>query len=572
MAKRIAYNLCRAALLGIPYVGSAIEKAIFGPLDDKARDEAHREIRDALDALSKDARFAQADIKDQLAMLTKYFRNSNSKLAEKIESLNPVHIENFIVQSIKPIIVNVFPRMSGEEVRSLSAIAGVFPSEIFSKKIPEEAGSVLIDAASRQGNLTEFIGELVENNPSLLEQLNEEPSISTIKDLKAKLADASCSLLKWPTTIGDEIWLHREELYLLEERLSSAERTANLLLGKPGTGKSAILALLGQRLIKKGVPLLAIKADMMPCTIQDFKDFQTHLHLPFPILKCLSIVTRSEPAVLIIDQLDAISEFVDRNSERLNLLLDLVQAASRIDRLHVVSSCRWFEHQHDIRLTTIEAERIILDPPSWEDVKKVLKEAGFPEEHWSDETRELLRVPLHLKILLELKSRESDVKVPSSLQGLLESIWQQRVIPGKNRSKRIAFLDMLCSRMSEQEELWVPRSLADNSASGYEQLEQGNILQLDPLGVKIGFVHQTYFDFARARAFARGQERLSEYVIQRQDGLFIRPVLLSTLEYLRGTSPGAYENEFRSLWDNEDLRPHLRDLLIDYLGSMEKTK
>lgn len=568
IAKRIAYNLPRAGLLAIP-LGSAIEKAIFGPLDDKAKDKARREIHDALDALRIDIRFAQADFKDQLAMLTEYIRDTNSNLAEKIERLNPVHIEKFIVQSIKPIIVNVFPRMGPEEVRSLTAIAGVLPGEIFAKEIPEGVGSLLIDAASRQGNLPEFIGKLAENNPSLLEQLNEEPSISTVKDLKAKLADASYSLLKWPITLGDEIWLHRVELDLLEERLRSPEGTANLLLGKPGTGKSAILASLGQRLIKKGVPVLAIKADMLPRTIQDFDDFQTHLHLPFPILKCFSIVTRSEPAVLIIDQLDAISEFVDRNSERLNLLLDLIQSATRIERLHVVSSCRWFEYQHDIRLTTIEAERISLNPPSWEDVKRVLKDAGFPEEHWSDEARDLLSVPLHLKILLDLKSRDPEARVPSSLQGLLESIWQQRVVSGESGSDKLNFLDLLCKKMSEEEELWLPRAIADGYTHVFYELEQMNILQIDPSGLRIGFTHQTYFDFARSRAFARGQERLSEYAIQRQDGLFVRPILLSTLEYLRGASSATYEREVRSLWTNEGLRPHLRNLLIEYMGSVE---
>jgi len=309
---------------------------------------------------------------------------------------------------------------------------------------------------------------------------------------------------------------------------------------------------------------------MLARSIQDFDDLQTHLHLPFPVIKCLSIVSRSEPAILIIDQLDALSEFVDRYSERLNLLLDLIQIVSGMGRIHVLTSCRWFEYQHDIRLTTIEAERISLDPPSWEDVKSLLKDARFPEEHWSDEARNLLSTPLNLKILLDTKSRDPDVKVPSSLQGLLESIWQQRVISGENRSEKIAFLDILCDRMSEQEELWVPRASADNYASAFEELEQGNILQLDPSGVKIGFVHQTYFDFARARDFATGKEKLSEYVIQRQDGLFIRPVLLSTLEYLRGASSGTYENEVKSLWDNEGLRPHLRNLLIDYLGSVEK--
>jgi hypothetical protein len=570
MAKTIASNLCRAGMLAIPGVGAAIERAIFGSLDQKARDEARRQIHDALDELKVDVRFTQADLKDEIAMLAEKIRAANVELAEKIERLDPVQIDNFIVQNVRPNIINVFVKVGPEEIRSLSGIVKMLPSELPAEEIPERVGAVLFDSAATQGSLSKFIEKLATNHPSLIEHFSEEPSTSTIEDLKAKLADASRSLLKWPTTLGNKIWLHRGELDFLEERIRSAEGTANLILGKPGTGKSAILALLGQRLINSGTPVLAIKADMLPRSIQDFDDFQTHLHLPSPILQCLSIVTRSEPAVLIIDQLDAISEFVDRNSERLNLLLDLIQTASRIDGLHVVSSCRWFEYQHDIRLTTIEAERISLDPPSWEDVKKVLKEARFPEEHWSDETRDLLRVPLHLKILLDLKSRNPNVKVPSSLQGLLESIWHQRVISGENRSEKIAFLDIVCDRMSEQEELWVPRALADNYASAFEELEQGNILQLDPSGLKIGFIHQAYFDFARARAFATGKEKLSEHVIQRQDGLFIRPVLLSTLEYLRGASPGTYQNEVKSLWDNEGLRPHLRNLLIDYLGSVEK--
>ncbi|MBW2031601.1 MAG: ATP-binding protein, partial [Deltaproteobacteria bacterium] len=337
-----------------------------------------------------------------------------------------------------------------------------------------------------------------------------------------------------------------------------------------GSGKSAILALLGLRLIDKGVPVLAIKADMLPRSIKDLEDLQVHLRLPLPVIQCLTIVSRSEPVVLIVDQLDAISEVVDRDSERLNLLLDFILRASKIDGLHVVSSCRWFEYQHDIRLTTIEAEKVSLEPPSWEDVKKVLKEAGFPKEHWSDELRKLLSVPLHLKILLDIKSRDPDAKVPLTLQGLLENIWQQRVIVGETVSEKLTFLDILCKRMSEDEELWVPRSVADDYASAFNELQQGNILQLDPSGLKIGFVHQTYFDFARARAFARDREKLSEYVIQRQDGLFIRPVLLTTLDYLRGTSPAIYEKEVKSLWDNQGLRPHLRSLLIDYLGNVEK--
>jgi hypothetical protein len=569
LAKKYISNLPRAGILAIPGFGTAIEKALFGPLDDKEREEAHHQITDALKELSVDVRFAQADLKDGLAMLAEKIAVDNKALAEKIEKLEPVHIENFIIQDIKPIVINFFFKITPEEIRSLSGIAGMLPSEIPSDENPGNIGEFLFNAAVNQNSLSEFIQKLTGDHPLLLDQFNNAPSIPTLKDIKAKLIIASHPLLKWPTTLGNEIWLHRGELDLLEERLNSKKGTKNLILGKPGTGKSAILSLLSQRLINNGIPVLAIKADSLPRSIKDLNDLQTHLHLPFPILTCLTILSRSESVVLIIDQLDAISEFVDRKSERLNLLLDLIQSTSMMDRVHIVSSCRWFEYQHDIRLTTIEAEQINLNPPLWEDVKKVMKDAGFPEEHWSDETRDLLGVPLHLKILLDLKSRDPGAKVPSSLQGLLENIWQQRIIIGDLSSEKLSFLDMLCKRMSEEEELWVPRTLADDYVHIFEELQEGNILQLDSSGLKIGFVHQTYFDFARARSFASGQERLSDYVIQRQDGLFIRPVLLSTLHYLRASSAATYNKEVRSLWENEGLRPHLRNLLIEYMGGVD---
>ena len=48
MKERVLSNFARAGLLAIPGIGSAIEKAIFGPLDDKERDEAHSQLHVAL--------------------------------------------------------------------------------------------------------------------------------------------------------------------------------------------------------------------------------------------------------------------------------------------------------------------------------------------------------------------------------------------------------------------------------------------------------------------------------------------------------------------------------------------
>lgn len=568
--KKIASNLPRAGVLAIPGFGPAIEKAIFGTIDDKKKEEERQQLNDTLSDLRFDFSFAQAGLKDQIRFLAEKIKENNLELAEKIEQLDPVNIENFIVQEIKPNIINIAININSEELRSLSNIAGILPGEISSEEIPENIGVELLDTATSRGRLHEFLSKLIDYHPSLINQFYEKSSASNIDTLKETLIDSSRSLLRWPTTLGNNIWLPRGELDLLEERVFSKEGTTNLILGNPGVGKSAILASLGQRLINNRVPVLAIKADMLPSSIKNFDDLDSYLNIPLSVIECLSIVSKSGPAVLIIDQLDAISEFVDRNSERLNLLLDLIQISSRISGLHIVSSCRWFEYQHDIRLTTIEAEKISIKPPQWEEVKNVLKDVGFVDDHWSSETQSLLSVPLHLKILLDLKSRDSEAKVPSSLQGLLENIWQQRVIAGENGLIKLQFIDRLCKKMSEEEELWVPRAIADSDADILEELQQANIVQLDHSGLKIGFVHQTYLDFARSRAFSRGKEELSKYVFQRQDGLFIRPILLSSLEYLRGASLSTYNREVKKLWENKFLRSHLRNLLFEYLGGVDK--
>jgi hypothetical protein len=96
-------------------------------------------------------------------------------------------------------------------------------------------------------------------------------------------------------------------------------------------------------------------------------------------------------------------------------------------------------------------------------------------------------------------------------------------------------------------------------------LEAEDMLMRSENGRSISFRHQTLFEHARARAFARGHGSLATYVLERQDGLFVRPLLWSTLHYLRGADMATYEREMSRLW-RAQVRKHLRHLLIDFLG------
>jgi hypothetical protein len=377
------------------------------------------------------------------------------------------------------------------------------------------------------------------------------------------------SLINWPKTLGNDRWIDRPELQTLIERIEANESSTTLLLGTPGCGKSALLSTLGKQLQEKSYAVLAIKADKLPKTIKNSEDLKVYLGLPLSADDCLRFTTNNSKTILLIDQMDALSEIVDLNSERLNILLNLIQNISSYPAVHIISSSRWFEFKHDTRLNSIQAEQLELMPLPWEDVEAVLNESGIDVLHLTQEARQLLVVPLHLKLFIDILSKIPTLDITFTLQGLLEAIWQQRVLIQNGIIGKTELIQIISRKMVDDEDYWIPRALADDYKDALMALERDEVLVPDEAGLRIGFRHKTYFDFARARYFTQGRERLTDYVLDRQDGLFIRPVLLSSLEYLRGADAANYHKELLAIWNHGCLRTHLRSLLTEYLGALD---
>jgi hypothetical protein len=411
------------------------------------------------------------------------------------------------------------------------------------------------------GSQTSHTGEMV---------VIAAPSIArptSVADIASAFTQASQPLLGWPTTLQENRWLSRPELADLSGRISAHGFSTTLLLGAPGSGKSALLARLGNSFAQIGGAVIGIKADVLPPEIDSLAALSEFLHLPALLPECVRQVSEAQRTLLLVDQLDALADLVDLRSERLNVLLNLVRQLDGTHNVHIVCSCRTFEHGHDVRLTAIEATALHLALPTWEQVAEILREREIEAAHWPVTFRELLRVPQHLKVFLQRLQGSDEDRIFSTYQQLLDDLWTRRVINTGGLPGRSKLLMDMAEVMAEQETIWLPMVRFEDSAAQVADLEAKGILTHSANGLSIGFQHQTLFEHARARAFARGHGSLSRHVLERQESLFVRPLLWSTLHYLRGADPASYDAEMALLW-SASVRKHVRHLLIDFLGQI----
>ena len=396
------------------------------------------------------------------------------------------------------------------------------------------------------------------------------PSPLNIEAIERAFGVVSQVLLGWPQET-DGKWIERPELEQLHALISGKESAVTVLLGKPGEGKSALLARLGTRLSGDNTILLAIKADQIPRNVETLDDLNKWIGCPTSIVEALRRLAAVRRVVVLIDQLDALADLMDQHSERLSALFRLVGSISNAPNLHVIMSCREFEFHNDVRLTTLEAESIALSPLTWDQVSPLVTKHRPDADKWSEEVREVLRTPQHLAIFLSHLAGSKNVPTFTSYQSLLDRVVKERVEQSYG-SRTVEAAERIADEMAKEEELWLARDRFEPEfRHELKNLQAAEFLLSSENDFSIAFRHQTLFDFLRARSFLRQRISLAKHVtVEKQESLYIRPILWSALHYLRGADRAIYRKEFKHLWEHERLRLHLRYLLISFLGQAKE--
>lgn len=390
--------------------------------------------------------------------------------------------------------------------------------------------------------------------------LDENAAIAAIQALAA----ASSALVNWERVLPTGYWFERPEQSELSDRFRLPCSTT-VLLGDPGSGKSALLSSLAARLIQDDASVLAIKADFLSPSIASERDLQLELQLPEKPSDVLLGLSKTRSVYVLIDQLDALASQADLKSGRLNVLLNLVRRIGRMPNIHIVLSARKFEFNHDVRLRAIDAESLVLSLPPWDEVRDQIAGLGVNADTWPNDAKEVVRSPQALKTFMALAAE--GLQSPFlTYQSMLELLWTECLAKSNQAAELTRLASDLAEKMAEDEVLWLAASRFDERVSLLRLLASKGFVSFSADGKSVAFSHQTIFEYILARAFVRQCGSLATYVTNRQESLFVRSKVWSALTYLRSAEPESYRQEFCAIWALAGLRKHLRLMLIEFLG------
>jgi hypothetical protein len=348
-----------------------------------------------------------------------------------------------------------------------------------------------------------------------------------------------------------------------------------LLAGGAGAGKSAILAQVVEQARREGWPVLVLAADRLPAADTAHR-LGAELGLPDSPATVLAGIAAGGDALLVLDQLDAVSVASGRHPERLGLVSELLTQAASYSQVHVVLACRRFDLDNDRELRAVAgaAESVAvsvgeLDAPV---VDQVLSDAGIPTD-LPPNLRRLLTVPLHLAIFVEVAragaNALSGVRTLTDLYNRYWEVKRQACRAARDgQDQWLAVVDRLTDYMSDRQELAAPTPLLDDLDRQVKVMASCGVLVADQ--ERVAFFHETFFDYCFARRFIGTGGRLRNLLASGEQDLFRRGQVRQLLVFERASDAlrQPYLQDLGWLLSADDVRLHLKVLVLALLETI----
>ena len=264
--------------------------------------------------------------------------------------------------------------------------------------------SALLDFASNQHHQVikaADIWEFLQSREFVAQEWDRDQNISA---LVSDLNQAYLSGIQ-PVGIGEDIIPRTEVDAVLAAFDVHSVRTV-IASGKAGVGKTSVIFQIVERIKDRGWPMLTLRVDRLEPSPTPHQ-LGISIGLPASPVSVLAAIAEGRDCLLVIDQVDAVSQASGRNPEFFDCISAMLRQAGEHDNMRVLSACRKFDIDNDPRIRDLTkeggiAKEVSVELFSEETVKEQLVKLGIDPSMFGIKQIQLLRLPLHLRLLSEI--------------------------------------------------------------------------------------------------------------------------------------------------------------------------
>ncbi|MER8977915.1 hypothetical protein [Mesorhizobium sp. M0870] len=350
-----------------------------------------------------------------------------------------------------------------------------------------------------------------------------------------------------------------------------------VVAGAAGSGKSVAMSRIVAAGSALGWPTLALRIDrfLSAQTIEEVgKALLGREESPVGVLGNRH---GHRETLLVIDQVDAISEASGRSGRIRDQLFQMIGDSHFFPHMRVVVACRSYDLEHDSRLKQLAGspytQSVTLKPLDWDvAVQPILARLGLGARQFSERERRMLAMPINLQMFANLSELGETVEGELSGSRLFDQLLGFRA--REFRQAGIAWtphaaLGAMAQSMSKNQELIVPASVLASYPGGVDALGSAGLITA--VGGKLQFAHESFFDHIFSLHFVGTGTSVHDLLLSDEQRLFRRTQVRQIFSRLRDQGiDRRYLTNLSEVMNATDVRFLVKDAVAYWLRSVDE--
>ncbi|MGV3598241.1 MAG: NACHT domain-containing protein [Bacteroidota bacterium] len=346
-----------------------------------------------------------------------------------------------------------------------------------------------------------------------------------------------------------------------------------ILCGDAGCGKTVLLKSCYLKLRDNKIPVLALKSDRL--YEKSLSKLFDKINLQYDIESAIKrLLEKNKSVVIIIDQLDALSQNLSTNREYLDTYRLLIGKLTQIHGVKVILSVRKFDLKYDPDLKQYEKnEKIEIGKLSDEQLNSVLNRLNLGTQNIPNPLTELLQIPHHLNVFCKIYNADKNLLGITTLYELYNELWLNTIGKGQDvYAESLEDLMFEISKLMHRE----GRISVSRQKLKIEKHKHLNFLNTEGITTElegeIQFFHQSFYDYAFARWYVTSQTPIIDFILKEKQSLYIRSALKMVLSFQREFDFNSYLKTIHEILIKNKFRFHLKLLVIQFIGYIDQPK